>query len=427
MNLSQFFSSIRHRCNQRLVILFILVIIAYMAAIARLQVLPWGIAALLLATLMIGMLWPYWLIRKLAVERTGPIKAEEGDTIEFRVWVKNLGWTPRFMVEVVDHFPFVGNWRETQQPAKVTLGLLAFIGPWKTRSFAVQLSCEKRGLYELGPVGLSSGFPLDLHQARQFKNAEKQSLIVYPEVFTIVDLALHGSPTEIHRGGFLLPEGSGAAEFSGMRDYQRGDNPRHIHWPTTAKMNQLMIKEFEPLASASLYLLLDLNREANVGHGRDSSFEYAVRIAASIANYARINQIPFRCHGEAEHGLSLGFGSGEAHYRDLLDLLAIVEASGTINYATALQHAAMRLRHGQTLVIFLSEPEKNMPETLQSIAQVLAGGAHVLAYVLERSSFIENAAALSDQSQNVWAGLIDLGVNYCTIRNGDDLLRMFNP
>lgn len=427
MNLSEFFSAIWKRRYVRLVILIVLVIIAYIAAIARYQTLPWGIAALLLATLMTGILWPHWLIRKLVVERTGPIRAEEGQTIQFQVWVKNLGWTPRFMVEVVDHFPFVGNWRETLEPTKVILGLVAFIGPWRTRSFDVQLNCEKRGLYELGPVGLASSFPLDLHQAKQVKNAGRQSLIVYPDVFTIVDLPLNATPSEIHRGGFLLPEGSGAAEFSGMREYQRGDNPRHIHWPTTARMNQLMIKEFEPLASASLYLLLDLNTAANIGFGRHTSFEYAVRIAASIANYARINQIPFRCYGQREQALSLAFGSGDAHYRELLDMLAIVEANGTTSYATALQHAALNIRYGQTLVVFLSEPEHYVFETLQVIAQILASGAHVLAYVLDRSSFMDGDHSVATQQYDVWGGLIDLGVNYFTIRNGDDLLRMFNP
>lgn len=406
----------------KLLVLSGLTLVAYAAAINRGQALLWAIAALLLATLITGFIWPRWLVKRLSVTRSGPERAEEGETILFHVTVQNHGWLPRFMVEAVDHLPFVGAARDAAAEEKV-LGVVAYIGGDATRSFDVPLLCEKRGFYRLGPVGLASSFPLGLIEAREQKNGGVQTLTIYPDVFPIVSLPLSGTPSEIHRGGFLLPEGAGTAEFSGLREYRRGDNPRHVHWPTTARLNELMIKEFEPLASASLYIALDMSADANVGKGKHSSFEYAVRIAASIGRYACGNRMPIRLQGEGARQLAVGIGSGEAHYRDMLDALAMVAADGAIPYAKVLHNVAMNCRHGQTVVVFLAEPQELVVETLQAIALLRARGAYVLAIAFDRDAFLDKEASTSSP----WAGLLDLGVSYLTLRKGDDLVRVFNP
>ena len=407
-----------------------LTLTAYVAAINRDQSLPWAIAALLLATLITGFAWPHWLMKRLSVSRTGPERAEEGETVHFHVEVRNEGWLPRFMVEAVDRLPFVGAATGTAGTAGTgerTLGVVAYVGGNGMRSFDVPVRCEKRGRYRLGPVGLASSFPLGLAQARRRTNGGVQTLAIYPDVFSIVALPLSGTPSEIHRGGFLLPEGAGAAEFSGLREYRRGDNPRHVHWPTTARLNVLMVKEFEPLASASLHIALDLSSEANVGRGRHSSFEYAVRIAASIARHATGNDMPVALSGEGTDSLAIGSGSGEAHYRDLLDALAVVDADGTVSYAAALQRVALQCRHGQTVVVFLSEPQARVGDTIQSVALLRARGANVLAIAFERESFLIEKAGQGQPGPSPWLGLLESGVTCLTIRNGDNLVSAFNP
>lgn len=422
MNLSIWFA--RHA---KLLVLIGITLVAYLAAINRGQPLPWAIASLLLATLMSGYLWPRWLVRGLQVRRSGPQRAEEGATIQFQVALEHQGWLPRFMVEVVDYLPFVGaaEGRDTAGPKR--LGVVAYIGGNSRRDFVVSLLCEKRGFYRLGPVGLASSFPLGLIEVRQDRNGGVQTLTIYPDVFSIVSLRLSGAPSEIHRGGFLLPEGAGAAEFSGLREYRRGDNPRHIHWPTTARLNELMVKEFEPLASASLFVVLDQSDLSNVGRGKHLSFEYAVRIAASIARYACINGMPIRMHGEGESRLAIPVGTGDAHFSEILDQLAVVEANGTISYSRVLQDAALHCRQGQTVVVFLSGPDEQVADTLQSIALLRARGANVLAIAFDRASFLTGDAHADEQHPSPWAGLLDFGISYLTIRSGDDLVKVFNP
>ena len=92
--------------RRKIFVLLGLTIIAYASAINRAQTFLWVIPALLSATLITGFIWPHWLVKRLSVVRTGPEKAEEGETIHFQVEVRNQGVLPRFMIELVDHLPF---------------------------------------------------------------------------------------------------------------------------------------------------------------------------------------------------------------------------------------------------------------------------------------------------------------------------------
>jgi uncharacterized protein (DUF58 family) len=331
------------------------------------------------------------------------------------------------MVELVDHLPFVGTSDGLPTNGEKTLGVVAYVPGGGNRRFDVPVVCEKRGFYRLGPIGLASSFPLGLAEARQSRNDGVQNLTIYPDIFTIMALPLHGAPSQIHRGGYLLPEGVGAAEFSGLREYRRGDNPRHVHWPTTAKLNELMIKEFEPLASACLFIVLDQANVANVGQGKQASFEYAVRIAGSIARYACSNNVPARLIGNGNEPLYLPPGTGEHHYQCILDELAVVDANGVTPYAKVLQRVAADCRHGETVVVFISEPEQGLVDTLQTLALLRVRGAHLFAVVFERSSFRFPGKAGSNTSAIAMASLLDLGATCLLVHRGDDLVKLFNP
>lgn len=412
----------RHR---RALILAGLTLVAYTAALNRVQALLWAVAALFLATLAAGVVWPHWLVRRLAAERSGPVRAAEGEPLQLTVTVHNRGLLPRFMVELVDRLPFVG--AAAGAPlAEVVLGQVAWVPGGGTRQFSVTLQAEKRGLYQLGPVGLASSFPLGLAEARQGRNAGLTSLVIYPRIFPIVALPLRGTPTLIHRGALQLPEGAGSSEFCGLREYRRGDNPRHIHWPSSARNAELMVREFEPLASASLCLVLDCQVGAELGRGRDSSFEVAVRIAASLARYATGNGLPVRLLGAGRQPLEIGAGCGELHFQEMLDALAVVAADGDTPYAQVLEQAAAALTPGETVISFHNEPAVpgGGQATLGALAQLRQRGAHLLALRFVPESFTGATAWGSD---GLTGGLMELGARVLPVRRGDDLLVLFNP
>lgn len=415
--------------HRKAIILVTLTLVGYFAAINRAQAFFWVIPALLSATLITGFAWPRWLVKQLTVSRSGPERAEEGETIHFRIEVENQGFLPRFMVEIVDHLPFVGE-SDPSATSRKTLGMVAHLPGSRRQHFSVPVVCEQRGYYRLGPVGLASSFPLGLTEARATQNDGVQTLTIYPELFQIIALPLKGAPSQIHRGGYVLPEGAGAAEFSGLREYRRGDNPRHIHWPTTARLNELMVREYEPLASACIYLLLDQAAESNLGVGRESTFEYAVRIAASIGRTAASNNIRIRQAGNGKRTLRGISGTGDLHFQGMLDELAVVASDGVTPYAQLLVEVGPFCVRGETAVVFLSESLARWPKTLEALAILRVRQVHLLAVLFDQASFISDKQrskhTFVDPTRGA-ADLLELGAHVITVRQGDDLLRLFNP
>lgn len=417
------------RRHRKTVVLAALTAVAYVAAINRAQPFVWLVPALLVATLATGFLWPRWLVRGLAVSRSGPTRAEEGQVIEFRIEVDNRGWLPRFMVELVDRLPFVGLADPDGRGADKVLGLLAYLPGQKRQQFTARIPCEKRGFYHLGPVGLASSFPLGLAEARRTADDSMRTLTIYPEVFNILALPLRGAPSQIHRGGYLLPEGAGAAEFAGLREYRRGDNPRHVHWPTTARLNELMVREFEPLASACLTLALDQSPAANTGLGRDATFEVAIRIAASIARLACSQSIRTRLAGNGRRSLSGLPGIGDRHFQSILDELAVIDADGVTPYARLLDDLGPQCVRGETIVVFLSGSAAAWDETLRALSTLRARQLHLFAIVFDTPGFVPVSApppATAADAGTMTAALLELGAHCLTVRHGDDLVRLFN-
>lgn len=401
---------------------------AYAAAIAREQSLPWLLAALIGGGLLSGLLWPYLLLKRVAIRRIAPQRALEGDTVKFEFEVHNRGRLPRFMLELADHLPFVGAAELMPAAGARLLGGISYIPGGASRRFELTLQCEKRGFYRLGPVGLASSFPLGLAEVRIAGEQTTPGFTIYPKLFPIQALALLGAPSQIHRGAYCLPEGAGAAEFAGLREYRSGDNPRHVHWPTTARMNELMVKEFEPLASACLYIALDLAKDANVGRGRHSTLEYAIRIAASVAGYACRQNIHNRLLAYGAQTVGFASGKGELHFQHILDALAVVDSDGRTPYAELLTDIALHCQRGETVVLLLSEPPHRDAATLQALALLRARGANLLAVSLDRDSFFPSGAgmAAAPRRRDLTLGLLEMGVPSLTVRKGDDLTEVFN-
>ncbi len=144
-----------------------------------------------------------------------------------------------------------------------------------------------------------------------------------------------------------------------------------------------------------------------------------------MAKYASANSIPTRLIAEGKRSLYLPAGTGDHHYRSLLDELAVVDSDGAIPYARVLEKAALECRAGETVLAFLSQPATQSAEILQALALLRGRGAHLLAVIFEQESFLTDGkpaetGALSEGS------LLELGAHCLHIRKGDDLLVLFN-
>ena len=83
-------------------------------------------------------------------------------------------------------------------------------------------------------------------------------------------------------GRRLLLRRPAGFDFHSVREYAHGESLRRVHWPTTARRGQLMVKELEDNPRDTAAVLLDCDPAGQAGNPPDSSFDAAVRAAGSL-------------------------------------------------------------------------------------------------------------------------------------------------
>src|SRR5229473_2002711 len=220
-----------------------------------------------LLTLLVCPLLVLWCINALlAGLRLGRLRGKrrvESPTFaqtEFRVEVEisNTGRAGRAAVRIDDAGPSHAlTWFAARLPGRQTL------------TFRETLTLRNRGRYVWGPLWAWSSYPFGLVR-RGVRLAEEESIIVLPRLGRLHRgrlrqfLARHVAATEPIRRApreRLATE----AEFHGLRTFRHGDSPRWIHWRTTARRGELMVREFEDAPGEHLILVVDPYLRAEQG------------------------------------------------------------------------------------------------------------------------------------------------------------------
>ena len=323
--------------------LIALSILLFLIAWNRGITLLYGMFVLVIAVLLISLIAPRFTLSKLSAQRICGSALSEGDLLSIEVTLHNSGWFTRYLVELVQPMPGL-----SEQDSMMVL-VPSIKGKQKLTQ---KIPCRLRGLHYLPPLLARSGFPLGINEANKFICNTKEEVLVYPTPFFI-----HGFPyvsgANIPVAGVqAISRRGGSQEFIEVREYQPDDSLRHIHWPQTARQNTLMVREHEFLAATEVTLLLNLHHESEIGEGKDTTLEYAVKIAASIANHACAAGHMVRLIGYGEKEVNIPSGTGPSHYEAILTALALVRADGSKKYHDAMQHAIAKVAHGSVMVIF---------------------------------------------------------------------------
>jgi uncharacterized protein (DUF58 family) len=143
-----------------------------------------------------------------------------------------------------------------------------------------QVRTETRGRHVLGPMHVRVADPLGMVDFDETLPSTA-SVLVTPRTEPLPRIALTGrwAGAGDHRTRDLL--GGGSPDVT-IREYRLGDDLRRIHWPTSARVDELMVRREEQQWQSRCTLLLDNRRSSHRGHGPGSSLETAVSAAASI-------------------------------------------------------------------------------------------------------------------------------------------------
>src|SRR5262249_33260931 len=130
------------------------------------------------------------------------------------------------------------------------------------RHLRQELSFDRRGLVTLGPLVVSSSFPFGLAR-RTVELAPAQETVVLAPLGPVHRRRLqpHGAQvtrTLGHTGPHARRHPAAQADLHGLRSFRSGDSTRWIHWRTTARKGELMVREFEEAPADNLILVLEV-------------------------------------------------------------------------------------------------------------------------------------------------------------------------
>jgi uncharacterized protein (DUF58 family) len=174
-----------------------------------------------------------------------------------------------------------------------------------------------------------------------------------------------------------------------------------------------MVKIFELDPASDIWVILDLQREVHAGDGDDSTEEYGVRIAASVARFFLTAN---RTVGFLSYGRSFDViepERGVQQYTRILESLAMARTWGDVPLGDLLSNEARRFgRHTTVVVVSPSTDEA----WVASLAMLQGRGVKVAAIVLEPSTFGGDESSLG-----VFASLAASDVFSYMVKHSDDL------
>jgi uncharacterized protein (DUF58 family) len=170
---------------------------------------------------------------------------QAGDTVEEQWELTNSGWLPLLWLEIDDASTLPG----------YTSRWVAAAGPGERQQWRTDIVCRRRGIYTLGPFRARLGDPWGIF-SYTWAAHETQQLLVYPPLLALPPLAMpYGRQGGLMQANLLQQQTT--PSIGGLRPYVPGDMLSRVHWPSVAKTQQLMVKEFDQERAGALWLVLD--------------------------------------------------------------------------------------------------------------------------------------------------------------------------
>ncbi|MGO4256311.1 DUF58 domain-containing protein [Marmoricola sp. RAF53] len=266
----------------------------------------------------------FWVARsgnRLGLVRTlSSTQIEVGQSSTVHLEITNVGPTTGLLL-VEEQLP----WVLGSRPRFVVDAMR----PRRVRRIDYQVRAEQRGRYEIGPLRLRVGDPTGMVELQR-SFTRTAALVVIPAAEPLPAIPLHGAWTG-SGDNRPRPFASGSAADVMVREYRRGDDLRRVHWRSTARTGELMVRREEQPWQSRCTLLIDNRERAHRGHGPDSSLERAVTVTASIAVHLASQGFQVRLVSalgdETEHGWhddDVPLGA-----RPVLERLAVLPATPT--------------------------------------------------------------------------------------------------
>jgi len=366
----------------------------YLAAWAFGSKVLYPVAIGLPVAVLLAWLWTALANRPLRITRTLPSGERlEGDDVEVEV---RLASERRLLP---------ARWTLRERIGKLGERSTALSADGQARYVLERLA---RGRYEFeGSIAVIED-PFGLERVEQPLDSPG-ALLVYPRLVDLDRLFSEGG-TRSHDGRQLLLRRPSGFDLHSVREYEHGDSLRKVHWRSTARRAQLMVKELEDSPRDEAAIVLDADPDAVVGE----SFDVQVRAAGSLllSHVRRGRRAVLVVNGARAE--QQGVRSADSDWRQALDLLAAVEPEPGPPLAAVLSDQASAVARSLELAVVTASLQPRLVERL--VERALASGNVSLVFV-DSTSFAGAPRRPVPELLRLQAA----GVAVAVLREGDDL------
>lgn len=365
------------------------------AGLATGRTMFYNVFFLLVAVILLSYLWAWSGVNWLRLTRqTRSRRAQVGRPIEEAFRLRNTGPLLKLWLEVLDG---------SDLPGHRASHVANNIPPNTEYAWSVRTYCLERGRYRLGPITLVSSDPFGLFTIRR-PLSHTTNVVVYPATFTLRSFPM---PLGTLPGGDALRRRTHqiTANAAGIREYYPGDSFNRIHWPSTARKNRLLVKEFELDPMSDVWIFLDMQAYIHFGErhldpsqiveqagGRRppkfdlpaSTEEYCVSVAASVAQYFLRTDQALGLVAAGQRWEIVQPDRGERQMMKILETLSVLRAEGSMPLHELLYRETTGLARGSTVIIITSSVNPRWARTARHLA---SSGLRVVAILIDPGSF----------------------------------------
>ncbi|HEY9151388.1 MAG TPA: DUF58 domain-containing protein [Anaerolineales bacterium] len=374
-------------------------------------------------------LWTFLLARSFRIERFSDARrGSVGDVFKERFDIFNGSRLPALWLEIKNATPI----------STTGSRLVTMLRGCQKQSYAVRMWLTRRGSFPLGPTIIVMSDPLGLFRVEKKFEASK-IVTVLPMVFPIQTFL---SPPGLLPGGQVTRRKSTdiTPHASGVREYNSGDPMKRIHWPTSIRRGQLMVKEFDQDPQAEVWLFLDTQYSAQASKPHDetpevpvedllfmrrpkftlppSTLEYGITITASLAHYfiQQKRSVGFVAADRAY--TTIPAEHNERHENKILETLAFLEGKGNMSIAALVGAQARHLPSGSSVILITPTIRD---ELLIAVDTIQLRNLHPVVILL-------NAESFGGRSGNDKLGtqLMERGAPVCLVNCDSDLAKTFS-
>ena len=280
----------------------------------------------------------------------------EDDTVEVTLNLKNRGQNINFL-ELYDKLP------EKVTIEKNSNYSILSLKENEEVTIKYEISCPIRGHYRFGPLHFRIRDYLDMFFKEKIYNISSD-LTVIPQIEEISAISVRGKPNPYP--GIMQTRRSGiGTEFFGVREYTSGDTFKRINWKSFARLNKLMVNEYELESTTDVIIMLDARDIQNIGTITKNPLEYNIKAAVSVASHflKRRDRVGLIVYGKSEGKLKWVFPeSGKKQLYKIIRELVEVQSKGDFLFHGAINIAMTHMLPKKSL-----ERDQTIPKAAETL------------------------------------------------------------